>query len=227
MQKLKAKHKAKVQHYAESVNTMIQDMKSKKLYAFMIINMPYIDDYHVDYISNTDSLKDAEDLEDILFSGMKDLINIAAEDGLGIREYDTKKERNSKLIDVCEVLEEKYPSFVAFEVLAPITKTIKKLEIKGKADTSYYKALKTVKKKIDSIRKILKTRHAIQSDLRALEWKFIKIITAVGLTKIENGISTYKDVERLEKEAGELCRKIVSKTKKHDRKIETLTFLKA
>jgi len=47
---------------------------------------------------------------------------------------------------------------------------------------------------------------------------------AVGFTKTEN-ISTYSDVTRLEEEARDICKKLVSATKKYDSCIKKLVLL--
>ena len=224
MKALKQKHKTKLQRYTESINTQIQQIKSKRLYEFMIINMPFVDDYHIRYTSNTNRVSQAEDLGDILLAGMQDLVSIVAEDALGIKEYNIIEEENTMIDEFRQKLEVEYPSYLLFDASEPIEVTLKKLEKKEKINTPYYKKLTTLKKEIAKVREVLTLRHTIQSHLRALEWKFVKINTAISLVHYK-GIEAYNDVQRLEDEARDICQKLVFSAKEYDTSVEKLCLL--
>jgi hypothetical protein len=224
MQKLKTKHKQKLQHYTQSINTQIEELQSKKLYDFMLVKIPFVDDYRIGFVSHTSELSEAQDLGDILLAGMKDIVSIVAEEGLGIKEYSSENEEDDKLKEFREELEKHYPAYIEFDVSTPINKTIKKLEEKEKTDTLYYKKLKTLNTEMLNIREVVDISFKVQRLIQSLEWKFIKIIMAVGLTKIEK-IPAYDDVIRLEEEAREICEKLVSQTKAYDSAIKELALL--
>lgn len=224
MQKLKPKHKQKLQHFAESINTQIQELQSKKLYEFMLMKIPFVDDYRINFVSNSNRVSDAQDLGDILLTGMQNIVSIVAEDGLGIKEYISENEEEDKLKEFRQEVEEQYPSYIEFDVSTPINTTMKKLEDKEKTDTPYYKKLKTLNNEIANIREVVDISFKVQRLIESLEWKFVKIITAVGLTKIEK-IPAYNEVTRLEEEAREVCEKLVSTTKKYDSRIQKLALL--
>ena len=221
MQALKQKHKTKLQRYTESINTQIQQIKSKRLYEFMIINMPFVDDYHIRYTSNTNRVSQAEELGDILLAGMQDLVSIFAEDALGIKDYNIIEEESTLIDEFREKLEEEYPSYVLFDVSEPIAETLKKLKKKEKTDTLYYKKLTTLQEEIAKVREVLSLRHTIQSHLRALDWKFIKINTAIALADLQD-IADYSDVKRLENEARVICQNLVVSAKEYDASVERL-----
>lgn len=226
MNKLKTKHEQKLQEYTQSINSTIQELQSKKLYPFMLTKIPFIDDYHISYVSNTNRLSEAEEFGDILLAGLQDLVSIVVEDGLGIKEYNTENEENSKLQEFSQEIEQCYPPFIEFEVSAPIHKTMQKLESKEKTDTLYYKKLKELDTEMTKIRTVAKQSFQVQRLVSSLEWKFIKIITAVGLTEIQK-IPAYDDIERLEQEAREICEKLAEEAKEYDSSIEKLTLLQA
>ena len=224
MKALKQKHKIKLQHYTESINTQIQQVQSKRLYEFMIINMPFVDDYHVHYTSNTNRLSQAEELGDILLAGVQDLVSIVAEDALGVRDYQNTDDESALIEVFREKLEDEYPSYMVFDVAEPITVTLKKLEKKEKTDTPYYTKLTTLQNEIAKVRQVLNLRHTIQSHLSALGWKFVKIDTAISLVHYK-GISAYSDVQRLENEAREICKQLVFSAKEYDNSVEKLSLL--
>lgn len=224
MQKLKPKHKQKLQHFAESINTQIQELQSKKLYAFMLVKIPFVDDYRIGFVGHTSKLDEAQELGDILLAGMQNIISVVVEDGLGIKEYSSENEEGDKLKEFREEVEQHYPSYIEFDASTPINKTMKKLDEKGKTDTLYYRKLKTLNNEMTNIREVVDISFKVQRLLESLEWKFTRIIMAVGLTKIEN-IPAYGDVTRLEEEAREVCEKLVSQTKAYDRGIQDLVLL--
>jgi len=225
MKTLKSKHKIKLQKYKDSINKQVQEIQSKKLYEFMIINMPFIDDYHITYTSHTDRVSDAKELGDILLAGMQDLVSIVTEDALGIKDYELIEVENTQIEKFRQKLEDEYPLYVLFDVSDPITNSMQKLEKNQKTNTTYYKKLKTLQEEIAKIREVLNLRHKIQSHLRALEWKFIKINTAIGFIKIRE-TPDYSDIQRLEDEAREICQKLIDATTKYDISIKKLYLLK-
>lgn len=223
MQKLKEKQKLKLQKYTQSINKKIEELQAKNLYEFVLRELPFVDDYHIEYRSNTDRVSKAEDLGDILLSGFQDLVNIVIEDGFGIKEYSTTNEEEAKLQLFRQKLEKHYPAYIEFDVSASINKNIKKLEKKEKMETLYYKELKRLDREIAKIRKVTELSFQVQRLTESLEWKFLKIIRAVELTNIEK-IPVYEDIQRLEKEAREICDELVAKAKEYDSGIEKLVL---
>lgn len=217
----------KIQSYIEEVNGVIQDMKSKKLYSFITQKLPYIEDYHLDYITRTDTLKDAKSLDEIFLNFARDMTAIVAEEGFGIKEYDTSKEQNSNIIEICEEIDEMFPFYLDSQIAKEIKQKIEKLEIKGKIDTLYYSKLKEIDNKLQPIKEIFSLRFKTQNKLRSLEWKFMSLSTTVTLASIENKISKYKEIEQLETEAQKICKKILKKAKKHDTIVETIPYVAA
>lgn len=217
----------KLQHFIQEVNRVIQEMKSKHLYDFIIQKLPYIEAYHLDYITRSDSLKDAQTLDEIVLSGLKDLVAIAVEDGLGIKEYDITKEEQSNITDVCDEMDEMFPFYIDLEVGKQVRAEKEKLEIEGKANTPYYTKLTEIEEKIDAIHAILQLRFKTRNKLTGLELKFAKITLAVGLASIENKLSNYKEIEKREAEAQKLCKKILKHAKKHDKRLKKLAYLTA
>lgn len=224
MQKLKTKQKQKLQNYTQSINTQIEELQSKKLYEFMLVKIPFVDDYRIGFESNSNRVSEAEELGDILLAGMQDLVSIVVEEGFGIKEYSSENEEKDTLKEFRQELEEHYPSYIEFDVSTSINKTMQKLEEKEKTDSLYYKKLKKLDKEITKIRKVAELSFKVQRLISSLEWKFIKIITAVGLTKIEK-IPAYDDVKRLEEEAREICEKLVTQAKAYDSGIKELVLL--
>jgi hypothetical protein len=224
MQKLKPKHKQKLQDYAESINTHIQELQSKKLYSFMLVKIPFVDDYRIGFVGHTSKLEEAQELGDILIAGMQNIVSIVVEDGLGIKEYSSENEEEDKLKEFREEVEEHYPYYIEFDVSTPINTTMKKLEEKEKTDTLYYRKLKTLNNKMTNIREVVYISFKVQRLIESLEWKFVKIIIAVGLTKIEK-IPAYSDVTRLEEEARAVCEELVAQTKEYDKGIQELALL--
>lgn len=223
MKNLKPKHQEKLQKYAESINTQIQEIQSKKLYEYMILYMPFVDDYNIEYTSNTNRLSEANDLGDILLAGMQDLVSIVAEDALGRKDYIMIDKEDEGIAIFNEILEE-IPLFVSFDALAPIAKSMQKLEKKGKQDSLYYKKLQTLQQSIERSTQAVNLGHGVQSHLRTLEWKFIKINIAIGLIAVEE-FPAYDDVQRLEREAREICDKLVESTKEYDTLRAKLTLV--
>ncbi|WP_434579818.1 hypothetical protein MLC52_07135 [Sulfurimonas sp. NW15] len=221
MQKLKTKQKKKLQKFTKSINVYLKELQTKKLYEFMILHLPYIDDYNLRYISHTNKVEKAEDLGEILLSGIEDLVNIFAEDGLGIKDYEPVEDEMEQLKEFRELIESQFPPFETNKVMDKIQKKLKKLKQKDKTDSPYYKKLKKLEKEIEKIRDVLKIRHDVHSSLSALEWKLIKINLAISLTKLKN-ISAYAELQRLEGEAKEICKNIVTSTKQYDSEIENL-----
>lgn len=224
MQKLKTKQLKKLQYYADSINAEIKELQSKKLYEFMILKIPFVDDYRINFISNTNRVSQATELGDILLAGMQDLVSIVVEEGLGIKEYNTSNEEDGKVTEFYEEVGKQYPSYIEFDVATPISKTIQDLKDKDKTDSLYYKELKKMQKKIKKIRNAVGISYKVQILLQSLDWKFIKIIMAVGLTKIDK-IDAYSDVERLEEEARKICQELVTLTKDYDSHVQNLTLL--
>ena len=203
----------KIKKYTKKINKVIEKEQSKKLYNSMLLHLPFVDDFRVNYKSHTDRLADAEELGDILLSGIQDIISIVAEDGFGIKDYEAIEDEHKIIEKFYKHLEKKYPVYVKLKLSSTTQKKIEKL-----------KKFKPIKKKINEFRDVLEQRHTIHNHLRALEWKFIKLNTAIGLTKTGD-IATYSDIQRLESEAREICDELVSKVKEHDKAMANISLL--
>ena len=225
MKRLKQKHQDKLQKHIESINRKIESEKDKNLYAFTTFHLPFIEDYRISYDSNTDTLKDATALGDILLSGMKDLVSIVAEDALGIKEYKLTENEDTKINEFFEVLEREYPLFVEFDVSQDLMKSIKKLVEKQKTDTPYYKSLKVLQREINDIQEVLSNRQNIQSLLIRLGYKFTRIMSAISLLEYDK-VQTCADIQRLEKEAREICEEVLMKAKSYDKGVADIAYLK-
>jgi len=224
MQALKQKQKQKLQEYKVEINNIIKKEQSQMLYHFTVLNIPFIDDFHISYDSDTNSLSEAQDFGDILVAGAKDLINIVAENALGIKDYNLLEEESQILSKFHDALDEQYPTFVEFKVEDRINVKIKKMQTKQKIDTIYYKKLCKLKQKITIVRKALNKRYAVKSNLRALTYKFIKIDIAIAMTIFQD-IPAYSEIERLEEEAREICNKLIKSVQKYDRSVQKLHLL--
>ena len=216
----------KLQHYISTLNTLIEEAQSKKLYKFIIKRLPYIEDYHLDYIAHTDTLKDAETLNEIFESGFKDLASIVVEDGFGIKEYDTTKEENSNIADMCEEMDKEFPFFIELQIEKSIQKELQEIEEKGSTNTPYYKKLTEITQKIDELKAILTMRFKAQNRLRTLEWNFMQIALAVTLARVNNEISKYREVQEFEAQVQKSCKKVIKIAKRHDKKMKKLECLK-
>jgi len=225
MQKLTDKQVKKLQKYAKAINTQVEDLQSKELYNELIERLPFIEDYHIDYHSKADQVKDTTELGDILLKGLQDLAAIVVEEGFGIKDYDTSKEERDDVMQFLEMMDEEFPSFIEIKVANKISKKLQKLKEEDKTDTIYYKKLKILNTTISKIRKIAKTSYEVKNLLTQLEWTFSQIILAVGMTKMP-GTPSYSKVVEYEKEAKELCEKILAEAKDYDKAVKALQRVK-
>jgi len=218
-----------IQEFEDSINKQLEYEHSKKLSKFLVKHLPFLNDYHVHYKNNTDSVKDADDLGDILLSGFKDLVHIVKEEGFGIKEYRVGDNEKGKLSDFLCIFEDHFSSYVEFEASEPLLELLKTLEAEGKTETSNYEKLQALQTKITEAQKVFNLVYEVQNLLLKLDQTFLQIILAVVMLEIgelnvkQMSVDTMQvseDIRRLENKAQRLCEKVLKKAKKYDKKVK-------
>ena len=193
----------------KAINRQIDAQKQKSMKKFFTSQLTFLKDFHIQAKNNTDTLSEANSLDEIILSGLNDLFYIVKEEGFGLKEYEEVNKAYVQSLELCK--ENFLEEFIPYVGL----------------DTTKYKNVSDAQKaKIEEFRKSIKRRYKIDAYLTKLEWCFIEINMAVALIQINQDKKAYKKLEKLEKKVRKLCKKILSDAKADDKAIKQLTLLK-
>ena len=192
----------------KKINKQIKAQKQKSMQKFFTSQLTFIKDFRIQAKNNTDTLSEANSLDEIILSGLNDLFHIVKEEGFGLKEYEEVNEAYVQSLELCK--ENFLEEFVPYVDL----------------DINEYKNVSDAQKaKLEEFRESIKKRYKIDAHLTKLEWCFIEINMAVALIQINQDKKAYKKLEKLEKKVRKSCKKILSYVKADDKAIKKLTLL--